>query len=77
MAGTGSEQPAFSSGNPRVASSCDAKCDAISASAHKAALEAPPNDAAGQVAALAQRLAKFPQAQREALLTLLGGLPPQ
>ena len=31
VAGTGTEQPRFHSGNRRVASKCDAKCDAISA----------------------------------------------
>ena len=31
MAGTGTEQPRFHSGKQGVASSCDAKCDAISA----------------------------------------------
>ena len=31
MAGTGTEQTRFHSGNRRVASKCDAKCDAISA----------------------------------------------
>ena len=30
MAGTGTEQPRFHSGNRRVVSGCDAKCDAIS-----------------------------------------------
>jgi hypothetical protein len=31
MAGTGTEQTRFRSGNRRVASNCDANCDAISA----------------------------------------------
>jgi len=31
VAGTGTEQTRFHSGNRRVASGCDAKCDAISA----------------------------------------------
>jgi hypothetical protein len=31
VAGTGTEQTQFHSGNRRVASNCDAKCDAISA----------------------------------------------
>jgi len=31
VAGTGTEQTRFHSGNRRVASKCDAKCDAISA----------------------------------------------
>jgi hypothetical protein len=31
IAGTGTEQPRFHSGNRRVAANCDAKCDAFSA----------------------------------------------
>ena len=75
MAGAGSEQSTFASGNPWASSVCDANCDAISDRGYMAAPEVPPSDPAGQVAALAQQLAKLPEAQRAALLTLLGGLP--